>query len=178
MLVFPQYKKCWCVPLRAVKFLYNPKILESIEFLFELTFKQELDRLDYLKVINKFNRPQGGAPTFLITRKDEHQKCFDDIKRVIGRKVLLAYPDFNAPFEIHTDASKLQFGAVISQKGNPIAFYSQNMNSAQQNYNTTEKELLSIVATIKEFRNILLGHQITIYTDHKNLIYNFLIQNA
>ena len=69
--------------------------------------------------------------------KDEHQKCFDAIKRVIGREVLLAYPDFNAPIEIHTDASKLQIGAVVSQKGKPIAFYSQNMNSAQQNYTTT-----------------------------------------
>ena len=28
--------------------------------------------------------------------KDEHQKCFDAIKRVIGREVLLAYLDFNA----------------------------------------------------------------------------------
>ena len=90
--------------------------------------------------------------------KDEHQKCFDAIKRVIGRELMLAYPDFNAPFEINTDAYKIQIGAVISQKGKPIAFYSQNMNSFQQNYTTTEKELLSIVATLKEFRNIILGH--------------------
>ena len=110
--------------------------------------------------------------------KDEHQKRFDAIKRVIGHEVLLSYPDFNAPFEIHTDASKLQLGAVISQKGKPIAFYSRKMNSAQHNYTTTYKELLSIVETLKEFRNILLGHQITVYTDHKNLTYKILIQNA
>ena len=90
---------------------------------------------------------------------------------MIGSEVLLGYPDFNAPFEIHTDASKLQLGTVISQKGKPIAFYSRKMNSAQQNYTTTEKELLSIVETLKGFHNILLGHQITVYTDHKNLTY-------
>ena len=86
--------------------------------------------------------------------KYEHQKCFDAIKRMVGREVLLAYPDFNTRFEIYTDDSKLKIGAVISQKGKPIDFYSQKMNRPQQNYTTTEKELLSIVATIKEFRNI------------------------
>ena len=81
--------------------------------------------------------------------KDENQNYFDAIKRVIGREVLLAYPDFNAPFEIRTDASKLQVYAVIPQKGKPIDFYSWNMNSAQHNYTTTEKELLSVVANLK-----------------------------
>ena len=42
--------------------------------------------------------------------KDEHQKCFEVIKRVIGREVLLGYPDFNAAFEIYTVALKLQIG--------------------------------------------------------------------
>ena len=110
--------------------------------------------------------------------KDEHQKCFNAIKRVIGREVFFAYPDFNDSFEIHTDVSKLQIGEVISQKGKPVAFYSQNMNSDQQNYTTTEKELLSIVATLKKFLNILLGYQITVYTDHKNITYKILIQKA
>ena len=139
----------------------------------ELTFKQELDWLEALKVIMKVNRSQWGAPRFLIPRKYEHQKCFNAIKRVIGSEVLLAYPDLNAPFEINTDAFKLQIGAAISQKGKPINLYSWKINSAQHNYTTTEKEILSIVTTLKEFRNILLGHQIMVYTDHKNLTYNF-----
>ena len=93
------------------------------------------------------------------------------IKCVIGRKVLLDYTDFNAPFEIHTDASKLQIDTVIFRKCSPIAFYSRKINSAQQKYTTTDKELLSIVSYLKEFCNILLGYQITVYTDHKNLTY-------
>ena len=86
---------------------------------------------------------------------------------MIGREVFLAYPYSNAPFEIHTDASKLQSDAVVSQNGKSIAFYSRKMDSAQQNYTKTEKEIFSIVASLKEFRNILLGHQITVYTYHK-----------
>jgi hypothetical protein len=83
----------------------------------------------------------------------------------------LAYPDFNKPFVIHTDASHKQLGAVISQDNHPIAFYSRKLNPAQTQYTMTEHELLSIVETLKEFRNILLGHHIKVYTDHKNLTF-------
>ena len=99
------------------------------------------------------------------------QKAFQEIKRIVSRETLLAYPNFNETFEIHTDASKQQLGAVISQNKQPIAFYSRKLNSAQVNYTTTERELLSIVETLKEFRNILLGQKIKVYTDHKSLTY-------
>jgi RNase H-like domain found in reverse transcriptase len=92
-------------------------------------------------------------------------------KKIIAREVMLAYPDFNEPFEIHMDASHYQLGAVISQKGKPIAFYSRKLNPAQTRYTTTERELLSIVETLKEYCNILLGQQIEVFTDHKNLVY-------
>ena len=102
---------------------------------------------------------------------EEHQKAFDHMKKSISRETLLVYPDFSKPFEIHTDASKVQLGAVISQNNKPIAFYSRKLNPAQVNYTTTERELLSIVETLKEFRNILLGQQIKAYTDNENLTY-------
>ena len=41
----------------------------------ELTFKQELDQLDALKVINKVNHFQWGAPKFLIPKKNR-TVCF------------------------------------------------------------------------------------------------------
>ena len=97
------------------------------------------------------------------------QAAFDKIKKVISKETLLAFPDFNQPFHIHTDASHTQLGAVISQNNHPIAFYSRKLNPAQTRYTTTERELLSIVETLKEFRNILFGQNIVVFTDHKNL---------
>ena len=103
--------------------------------------------------------------------RPEQQKAFDMMKNILSREVMLAYPNFGKPFDIHTDASKTQLGAVISQEGKPIAFYSRKLNDAQTRYTTTERELLAIVETLKEYRNILLGHEIRVYTDHKNLTY-------
>jgi len=52
-------------------------------------------------------------------------------KRIIAKETLLAYPDFNKPFQIYTDASHYQLGSVVSQDGKPIAFYSRKLNPAQ-----------------------------------------------
>lgn len=60
------------------------------------------------------------------------------------------------------------------QNEKPIAFYSRKLNSAQRNYTTGEQELLSIVETLKEFRNILLGQELIVHTDHMNIVYGNL----
>jgi transposase InsO family protein len=99
------------------------------------------------------------------------QTAFDTMKRLLARETILAYPDFNKPFHIHTDASQVQLGAVISQDDKPIAFYSRKLSPAQTRYTTTERELLSIVEVLKEFRNILLGQDLIVHTDHENLTY-------
>ena len=87
----------------------------------------------------------------------ECQKVFDTIKKLVSTEPLFSYPNFNVPSVIHTDASKLQLGAVISQDDKPIAFLSRKLNSAQFNSTTTECKLLSIVGTLKDYRNIPLG---------------------
>ena len=53
----------------------------------------------------------------------ECESAFETIKRLIAKDTILAYPDFNKKFTIHTDASDFQLGAVISQEGKPLAFY-------------------------------------------------------
>ena len=65
---------------------------------------------------------------------DVHQEAFDNMKKLIAKETLLTYPDFNKPFEIHTDASDVQLGPCILQDGKPVAFYSRKLNPAQTRY--------------------------------------------
>ena len=115
-------------------------------------------------------------PLTVITFKKKKFECtkaeqdnFENYKRIVARNTLLNYPYFNETFKIHTYAIAFQFGEVISQKYKPISIYSRKLTNYQQWYTVSYKELLSIVKTLKEYRTILLGQRIIIYTDNKNL---------
>jgi hypothetical protein len=99
----------------------------------------------------------------------EQKKAFKEICNTIAHQVLLTYPDFSKPFDIFTDASDYQLGAVIAQEPWPIAFYSRKLNPAQRNCKTMEKELLSIVETAQNYIHIILGGQCTFHCDQNNL---------
>ena len=100
------------------------------------------------------------------------QKSFDYIKHIVNNNTLWSHPDFNKNFDIHTDSSDFQLGVVISQEGKQITSYIHKLKDPQTRYTITEKDLLSIVETLKEFQIILLGQQLKIYTNHKNMMYN------
>ena len=72
----------------------------------------------------------------------------------------------NFSIGIYTDTSNLQLAAVILQENYLMTFYSRNLNSTQRRYTTTEKVLLGIFETLKEFKTISLGYEIDIHTDH------------
>ena len=158
-----------------------PKKVEAIQRLAAPTTKKQLR--GFIGLVNYYRdmwarRSHVLATLASLTSKTvkwhwgpEQQDAFEQAKKIIAKENLLAHPDFDKPFVIHTDASHLQLGGVISQDGKPIAFYSRKLKPEQTRCATTERELLSIVETLKEFRNILLGHKITVCTDHQNLTY-------
>ena len=99
------------------------------------------------------------------------QDSFDEIRRIEAHYNLLTFADFIETFQIQNNSRAFQLGAVINQKGKPIYFYIQKLIDSHQRYTVTEKNLIRIVETLKERRTILLGQNLIIYIDHKNLTY-------
>ena len=129
-----------------------------------------------------------------ITWNDECQAAFDSIKSSLAQDCLLHYPDPNLPFVIEPDASDFQLGSIILQNNHPltddeiislftsspsqsprnfrpVAYFSRKLTKPQRNYTTLEKELLSIVETLIEYRVFLLGRKIFVFSDHRNLTF-------
>ena len=68
-----------------------------------------------------------------VIRTEEANKAFEDIKKIVAEDAMLHYPDFNKPFELHTDSSDYQMGAIISQNGRPVAYWSKKLSSTVRN---------------------------------------------
>jgi len=129
-------------------------------------------------IVEPFTSISSGKIGTEIKWTPELESTFHAVKKLVCRETLLNYPDWSKLFDIHTNVSDYQLGAVISQEGKSITFYSRKLNKAQRNYTTTEKELLLIVETVKEFRNILFGYPIRVYFDHKNLVHSATISQS
>ena len=97
------------------------------------------------------------------------REAFESLKQSLVTAPVLAYPYFDQPFILYTDASNFAFGAVLSQehdgREHVVAFYSRQLSKAERN-STTESEALAVV---KEFYPYLYGHTFTLVTDHNPL---------
>ncbi|KRY19033.1 Retrovirus-related Pol polyprotein from transposon TNT 1-94, partial [Trichinella patagoniensis] len=105
---------------------------------------------------------------------NEAEEAFQRLKRALTTAPILAFPRFDIPFVIDTDASETGIGAVLSQKHDPegervIAYASRTLSKTDWKYSTTRKELLSIVYFTKLFRPYLVGQRFTLRTDHDSL---------
>ncbi|RDY07850.1 Retrovirus-related Pol polyprotein from transposon 17.6, partial [Mucuna pruriens] len=78
---------------------------------------------------------------------------------------ILQPPNWELPFEFMCDASNLALRG--SFRSMTYAFCT--LDSSQDNYTTTEKELLAIVFALDKFRSYLLGSKIVVFSNHATL---------
>jgi hypothetical protein len=134
----------------------------------------------YRKCVRNYSKI--AAPLYLLLKGDaqftwgeDQENAFRKLKEKLISKPILQYPDFSREFILTTDASNEGIGAILSQgqrgKDLPIAYASRNLNKAERNYTTSEKELLAIVWGIKHFRPYLYGRRFKIVSDHKPLLW-------
>ena len=164
--------KPWKKKIQAILDLEPPKTVSEVRsFIGAVTFYREMFP----------KRSHVLAPLYQLTESKRKgrfewtpdcQQAFDQVKAMLAKDVFIRYPDANKPFHVYTDASDTQLGAVIMQEGKPVAYFSRKLTSAQRNYTVMEKELLSIVTTLNEYRTMLYGvRELHVHTDHKNLTY-------
>lgn len=112
---------------------------------------------------------------------DECEKSFLEFKNLLAHPPILSYPDFTKEFILHTDASNIAVGAVLSQgtlpHDKPIHYFSKTLNPAQTRYSTIEKELLAIILAVENFNHYLTGREFLIVTDHRPLTFLFNTRN-
>ena len=97
---------------------------------------------------------------------DDCQEAFQKIKHIVTSESMLRFPNFELPFEVHTDASDRAIGGVLVQEGDLIAFESKKLKEAEQHYSTHEKEMTTVLHCLKIWKHYLLGIKFVVVTDN------------
>jgi hypothetical protein len=100
---------------------------------------------------------------------EQAQKSFDELKQRLTETPVLVLPNFDQVFEVSCDASNTGIGAVLSQEGHPIAFFSEKLNNGKLRYSTYDKEFYAIVRALQHWSHYLLNKEFILYSDHEAL---------
>ena len=95
--------------------------------------------------------------------------AFTQLKQALTNTPLLALPNFDLPFKVHTDASGFGIGAVLVQSGHRLAYFSKSLSPKWQSASTYAREMLAITEAVHKWRQYLLGAKFIIYTDHQSI---------
>ena len=92
----------------------------------------------------------------------EEQEAFKDLKNLIMSTPILVQLDQNVQFRLETNDSGYATRAVLSQscdngKWHPVSFTSKGLDASKRNYEFHNKELLSDIHGLEEWRHILEG---------------------
>ena len=109
---------------------------------------------------------------------DAQAAAFASLREAFVKEPILVTWEPNQPTRVEVDASGFATGGVLLQKlederWHPVAFRSESMIEAERNYEIYDRELLSIIRALEDWRHYLEGlpEPFEIITDHKNLEY-------
>eukprot|EP00477_Mikrocytos_mackini_P002292 GAHX01002531.1.p1 GENE.GAHX01002531.1~~GAHX01002531.1.p1 ORF type:complete len:511 (+),score=64.70 GAHX01002531.1:355-1887(+) len=101
--------------------------------------------------------------------KPAHTHIIAGLVKELNEAPILHHPRYDQEFTLHTDASNVGIGGILSQTSNIVGYYSRKLSEAESRYPVIEKEALAIVSSLIYFKNIVYGANINVYTDHSNL---------
>lgn len=107
----------------------------------------------------------------LFVWTSDHQAAFEALKLALCSAPVLAMPDFAKPFCIETDACANGIGAVLIQGGHPLAYISKSLGPKSACLSTYEKEYMSILLAVDQWRHYLQHSEFTIFTDQQSLVH-------
>ena len=103
--------------------------------------------------------------------ESQQEEAFQTGKNMITTAPVLKYYDVASETTIQCDASESGLGATLLQNGQPVAFASRSLSTAERNYAQLEKECLAIVFACSRFNQYLHGRELTtVESDHKPLV--------
>ena len=103
---------------------------------------------------------------------DEHcYRAFGELKRHLTSALVLKFPDFKKPFEVHTDTSDFAIGGVLMEEGRPVAFESKKLSDVERRWPTHEKEMWAVVHCLKLWQHYLGLEYTKVYTNNGSVRY-------
>ena len=96
----------------------------------------------------------------------EAEDALQLIKVCLTIAPILVLFDFDNPFELHCEASKVGIRAVLSQHGRPMAYCSEKLPGSRVRYNTYDVEFYVVVQAVRHWCHYLFHREFILYTDH------------
>ena len=102
----------------------------------------------------------------------EMNTLIDTLKTDIAKSMVSAIDD-NASFLVETDASDFAIAATLSQRGQPVAFFSRSLSDSELHHPAIEKEAAAIVEALRKWRHYLIGKHFRLVTDQRSVAFMF-----